>query len=43
MGILYMVIPVCFTIMEIRIVQLVVARIKEETTKRIANDGGENK
>lgn len=43
MGILYMVIPVCFTIMEIRIVQLAVARIKEETTKRIANDGGENK
>ena len=43
MGILYMVIPVCFTIMEIRIVQLVVARIKEETTKSIANDGGENK
>lgn len=30
MGLLYMVIPVCFTIMNIRIIQLVISRIQKE-------------
>lgn len=43
MGLLYMVIPVCFTLMEFRIVQLVVTKLREESQKRILNNGGENK
>ena len=43
MGLLYMVIPVCFAIMEIRIIQLVIDRLKKEKmgAEEKKNDGGE--
>ena len=43
MGLLYMVIPVCFAIMEIRIIQLVIDRLKKDKMgpEEKKNDGGE--